>query len=191
MVQYVTPSRSYVIISMLTNSVWIRRLGRIVLDVSLSGLSFLLAMMFMRVCRCLSGNWPLASILALRVSAGYFRDTAGRHHRCHQLHHPELPVRGVTLSSSFCSADRLLHHGHNAGGHARSLSMLSPNRVCHSGSRICCAPNRLVSSPTAPTRRYLMKMQSPSAVSWLSQCFAKAAPLVAGALLQNPLAALL
>ena len=45
MVQYVTPSRSYVIISMLTNSVWIRRLGRIVLDVSLSGLSFLLAMM--------------------------------------------------------------------------------------------------------------------------------------------------
>ena len=30
---------------MLTNSVWIRRLGRIVLDVSLSGLGFLLAMM--------------------------------------------------------------------------------------------------------------------------------------------------
>jgi FlaA1/EpsC-like NDP-sugar epimerase len=45
MVQYVTPSRSYDIISILTNSVWIRRLGRIVLDVSLSGLSFLLAMM--------------------------------------------------------------------------------------------------------------------------------------------------
>ena len=45
MVQYVTPSRSYVIISMLTNSVWVRRLGRIVVDVSLSGLSFLLAMM--------------------------------------------------------------------------------------------------------------------------------------------------
>jgi FlaA1/EpsC-like NDP-sugar epimerase len=45
MVQYVTPSRSYDIISILTNSVWIRRLGRMVLDVSLSGLSFLLAMM--------------------------------------------------------------------------------------------------------------------------------------------------
>jgi hypothetical protein len=43
----------------------------------------------------------------------------------------------------------------------------------------------------APTRKYLMKMRSPSAVSCLSQCFAKAARLVADALPQNTLDALL
>jgi hypothetical protein len=102
-----------------------------------------------RACRGLPYDRLLAPILALRVHA--VRHTDCRRH----FHDPELPYGVVHRSSSLCSSDRPFHHDHHARGHARALPMPGRRQLI-SGSKLCCAPNRIVYSFMAPTRKQML-----------------------------------